>query len=45
MKVELGKELKCQRCGYEWLPRKEDVRICPACKSAYWDTPKSDEGV
>lgn len=39
MKVKL-RELKCLRCGHEWLPRKIDVRICPRCKSAYWDTPK-----
>lgn len=40
MKVQLDKQLKCLRCGYEWLPRKEDVRICPACKSARFDEPK-----
>ncbi len=40
MKVQLGKKLKCLRCGYEWIPRKEDVRICPDCKTAFFDTPK-----
>lgn len=40
MKAQLGKLLKCRRCGYEWYPRKEEVRICPNCKSAYFDTPK-----
>ncbi len=40
MKVQLGNNLKCLRCGYEWLPRKEDVRICPACKTARWDEAK-----
>ena len=33
-------KLKCERCGYEWYPRQEKVKICPKCKSAYWDTPK-----
>lgn len=38
---------KCLRCGHEWIPRveleqlegklKEKPRICPKCKSAYWD--------
>jgi len=33
---------ECQRCGHVWVPRKaNDVRICPKCKSAYWDTPKA----
>ena len=29
--------LKCKRCNHEWTPRKEDVRICPNCRSPYWD--------
>jgi len=38
---------KCLRCKHEWIPRvsmeeltgkiKEKPRICPNCKSAYWD--------
>ena len=37
--------LKCQRCGYEWIPRIEDVRICPnkKCHSNRWDTPKEEK--
>jgi predicted Zn-ribbon and HTH transcriptional regulator len=33
---------KCERCGHEWLPRieKQEPRVCPKCKSPYWDTPK-----
>jgi len=37
------KILQCKRCGHEWLQRKrsiEDVRQCPSCKSAWWDTNK-----
>jgi Zn finger protein HypA/HybF involved in hydrogenase expression len=34
------KELKCLRCGKKWLPRTEDVRICPRCKSAWWNVAK-----
>ena len=33
-------KIKCERCDYKWIPRKEDVRVCPKCKSAYWDVPK-----
>jgi len=36
MKIKIEK-LMCKRCGYEWYPRKPEVRICPKCKSAYWD--------
>ena len=39
-KVALPK-LKCLRCGHEWTPRREDPRICPKCKTAWWDTPKA----
>ncbi|HEX7167496.1 MAG TPA: hypothetical protein VF230_11000 [Acidimicrobiales bacterium] len=35
----------CERCGHEWLPRKQDApppRVCPnpPCKSPYWNTPR-----
>ena len=40
----------CLRCGHKWIPRvnmeelegeiKEKPRICPDCKSAYWDLEK-----
>ncbi len=43
---------KCLRCGHEWIPRvelsqlegelKEKPRICPNCKSAYWDLEKKN---
>lgn len=33
---------KCSRCQYEWVPRKEYVRICPKCKSPYWDIPRRE---
>jgi len=38
MKINLEKlKLKCKRCEHRWIPKKEDVRQCPKCKSAYWD--------
>lgn len=32
---------RCERCGHEWLPRREkqEPRVCPNCKSPYWDKP------
>lgn len=31
----------CLRCGHKWIPRLEDKpRVCPGCKSPYWDIPK-----
>ncbi len=32
---------RCQRCKHEWLTRgEEEPKVCPRCKSPYWDTPK-----
>ena len=39
MRIEID-ELKCLRCGHEWIPRQKEIRICPRCKSALWDKPK-----
>ncbi|MGP8158444.1 MAG: nucleotidyltransferase family protein [Thermoplasmata archaeon] len=33
-------ELHCYRCGNSWTPRARLVRICPRCKSLYWEEPK-----
>jgi predicted Zn-ribbon and HTH transcriptional regulator len=32
---------RCERCGHEWRPRnkKEEPKVCPKCKSPYWDKP------
>jgi predicted nucleotidyltransferase len=35
--------LGCYRCGYVWRLRKSPVRICPRCKSKFWDRPKETE--
>lgn len=44
---------KCLRCGHEWIPRveleqlkgeiKDKPRICPNCKSAYWDRERKNK--
>jgi len=39
------KGYRCERCGHEWAPKKEgnSPRVCPKCKSPYWDTPRKDK--
>ena len=32
----------CLKCGFEWNPRKVDVRKCPACQSRKWNEPKEE---
>ena len=36
--VQLSPELECKRCRHKWIPRQKEVKICPHCKSPYWDT-------
>jgi len=36
MKVKIIK-LKCNRCGHRWVPRKEKIKLCPACHSPFWN--------
>ena len=34
---------KCERCGHVWMPRatsKEEPKVCPKCKSPYWNRPR-----
>lgn len=32
---------QCERCEHKWIPRgKEAPKVCPNCKSPYWDTPR-----
>lgn len=30
-------EMKCKRCSHTWTPRKETIKVCPKCKSKYWN--------
>lgn len=34
-------ELNCNRCNHKWFSRVEKPRACPACKSVYWNVPRS----
>ncbi len=33
---------RCERCEHEWVPRdiKQEPRVCPKCKSPYWNIPR-----
>ena len=34
---------QCTRCAHIWKPResvKQKPKVCPKCKSPYWDTPR-----
>lgn len=34
---------KCERCGHEWVPREGtavEPKVCPKCKSPYWNRPR-----
>jgi predicted Zn-ribbon and HTH transcriptional regulator len=33
---------QCERCGHEWISKiqTKEPRVCPKCKSPYWDQPK-----
>jgi hypothetical protein len=45
--AKLIEYLECKRCGYEWIPRKENgnVKACPDCRSRYWNIPKKNKDV
>ena len=40
MKIKITR-LECKRCHHKWVPKKEEIRICPKCKSPYWDREKN----
>jgi predicted Zn-ribbon and HTH transcriptional regulator len=36
---------KCERCSHEWVKRGgDDPKVCPKCKSPYWNKPRSKKG-
>jgi hypothetical protein len=43
MKVQVW-AWKCERCEHVWMPREdspaEGPRVCPKCKSPYWNRPR-----
>jgi Zn finger protein HypA/HybF involved in hydrogenase expression len=43
MKVKKPDQLTCLRCNHVWTPRGDVVRVCPSCKSSWWDLPRKNE--
>lgn len=39
MQTKLEK-VDCKRCKHSWYPRKKEIRMCPKCKSPYFDKEK-----
>jgi len=37
------KTVNCERCGHLWFPRKDTVKVCPKCKSPYFDIPRKED--
>jgi predicted Zn-ribbon and HTH transcriptional regulator len=38
------KGYQCERCNHTWVPREpETPRVCPKCKSAYWNAKRKLE--
>ena len=38
-------QYECERCGHLWIPREKNVepKVCPKCKTPYWDTPRKSK--
>jgi len=34
-------KLQCRRCQHIWIPRVQEVKECPKCKSRIWFKPLS----
>ena len=38
------KGYECTRCTHQWVPRdSEKPRVCPKCKSPYWDIQRKNK--
>lgn len=35
-------DMKCSRCGHEWLKRKDEPAFCPRCHSPYYNKGSSE---
>ena len=37
---------RCERCSHEWARRDftKETRVCPKCKSPYWNEPRIVKG-
>ena len=38
-------KLKCAKCGKEWVPRIQDPKWCPGCRTTYWkESDRNEDG-
>jgi len=38
------KGYQCESCDHKWTPREDErPRVCPKCKSAYWDVVRKQD--
>ena len=45
MKAKIGQQFDCLRCGKQWHARKTEVRMCPSCKTPYFNVPRKAKAV
>ena len=36
-------KITCKRCSHTWFPRQIEVRMCPKCKSIWFDKEKNEK--
>jgi len=36
-------ECTCERCSHEWKSKGINPKVCPKCKSPYWNMPKKQQ--
>ena len=36
MKIKIN-QMSCKKCGHKWVARIVDLKVCPKCKSPWWD--------
>ncbi|MFH1860835.1 MAG: hypothetical protein ABH870_07505 [bacterium] len=39
MEIKL-KTVSCKRCRHQWIARIPVIKVCPKCKSPYWNIEK-----
>lgn len=42
MEIKIHKA-HCHRCGYEWVPRKTKIHVCPFCHSFTWNEKEGEK--
>jgi len=40
--MQMTNSFNCLRCGYSWIAIKQKPKVCPRCKSYYYDQEKRE---